>query len=67
MIYVLQVCVKNSFSLNYVITIIQNILSVMDSVKDRHCFFNSIMNMFKELILDMHEFGDQGRYKSCSI
>ena len=55
-----QVCVKNSFSLNYVITIIQNILSVIDNVKDRHCFFNGIMNMFKELILDLHEFGEQG-------
>ena len=53
---------KNSFSLNYVITIIQNILSVIDNVKDRHCFFNGIMNMFKELILDLHEFGDQGEY-----
>ena len=48
---------KNNFSLNYVIKMIQHILTVIDNIKDRQNFFNSIMDMFKELILDIHEFG----------
>ncbi|XP_076116337.1 F-box only protein 47-like isoform X1 [Mytilus galloprovincialis] len=52
------VCVKNSFSLSYVMTMIQNILDAMDNGKKRLQFFNSVMDMFRELILDMHEFSD---------
>ncbi|KAL3841950.1 hypothetical protein ACJMK2_020027 [Sinanodonta woodiana] len=53
------VCVKNSFSMSYVINMIQNIILVMDTVKDRQIFFNNVMDMFKELIIDIHEFEDQ--------
>ncbi|XP_071099492.1 F-box only protein 47-like [Haliotis cracherodii] len=54
------VCVKNNFSLSYVITMLQNIIKVMDSPKDRMTFINSMMDMFKELILDMHEYTESG-------
>ena len=30
----------------------------MDNEKDRHNFFNGIMDMFRELIIDIHEFGN---------
>ncbi|KAK6190294.1 hypothetical protein SNE40_002199 [Patella caerulea] len=50
------VCVKNSYSLSCVMIMVQNILQVMDNSKDRLLFINSMMDMFKELILDMHEF-----------
>ncbi|KAK3101486.1 hypothetical protein FSP39_003958 [Pinctada imbricata] len=52
------VCVKNSFSLSYVLVMIQHIVQAMDNSKDRLQFFNSVMDMFKELILDLHEFVD---------
>lgn len=52
------VCVKNSFSLSYVITMIQKILDAMENGKKRLQFFNSVMDMFRELILDLHEFSD---------
>lgn len=52
------VCVKSSFSLTYVMTIVQNIIDTLDSPKDRHSYFNNVMEMFKELILDTHEFSD---------
>ncbi|XP_053383870.1 F-box only protein 47-like [Mercenaria mercenaria] len=52
------VCVKNSLSLNYVITMIRHVLSVIDNVKERQNFFSSIMDMFKELIIDLHEFDE---------
>lgn len=52
------VCVKNSFSLSYVVTMIQNILEAMDNVKDRCQYFNSVLDMFRELIMDLHEFSD---------
>lgn len=57
-----QVCVKNSFSLSYVITMIQKILDAMENGKKRLQFFNSVMDMFRELILDLHEFSDPGTY-----
>lgn len=41
-------------------TMIQNILDAMDNGKKRLQFFNSVMDMFRELILDMHEFSDPG-------
>ncbi|XP_052812909.1 F-box only protein 47-like [Mya arenaria] len=53
------VCVKNSLNLNYVITMIRHVLTVIDSVKDRQTFFSSIMDMFKELIIDIHEFEEE--------
>ncbi|XP_062599947.1 F-box only protein 47-like [Saccostrea cucullata] len=53
------VCVKNSFSLSYVLGMIQNIIGAMDKPKDRLQYFNSLMDMFRELILDIHEFSDQ--------
>ncbi|XP_041367596.1 F-box only protein 47-like [Gigantopelta aegis] len=52
------VCVKNNFSLNYVVTLIQNIIQVMENPKERIHFINSMMDMFKELILDIHEFSE---------
>ena len=39
---------------------IQNILDAMDNGKKRLQFFNSVMDMFRELILDLHEFSDPG-------
>lgn len=53
-------CVKNSFSLSYVVTMIQSILEAMDNVKDRCQYFNSVLDMFRELIMDLHEFSDGG-------
>ncbi|ESO91551.1 hypothetical protein LOTGIDRAFT_76158, partial [Lottia gigantea] len=50
------VCVKSNYSLSCVMIMIQNILQVMDNSKDRLTFINSMMDMFKEMILDMHEF-----------
>lgn len=54
---IFQVCVKNSLNLNYVISMIKHVLTVLDNVKDRQNFFTSIMDMFRELIIDIHEFG----------
>lgn len=53
------VCVKNNLSLNYVVSMIKHILTVIDSVKERESFFTSVMDMFKELIIDLHEFDDE--------
>jgi hypothetical protein len=54
--------VKNSFSLSYVLGMIKNIIGAMDKPKDRLHYFNSLMDMFRELILDIHEFADQGKW-----
>ncbi|KAH3887320.1 F-box only protein 47-like isoform X2 [Dreissena polymorpha] len=50
------VCVKNSLNLDYVIAMIRHVLRVIDSAKDRQIFSCSITDMFKELIIDIHEF-----------
>ncbi|KAL5007135.1 hypothetical protein ScPMuIL_015941 [Solemya velum] len=52
------VCVKNDFSLSYVVMMMQKILEAMDSNKDRLNFCNSFTEMFREVIMDSHEFGD---------
>ena len=41
---------------------IQKILDAMENGKKRLQFFNSVMDMFRELILDLHEFSDPGTY-----
>lgn len=33
----------------------------MDKPKDRLHYLNGLMDMFRELILDLHEFSDQGK------
>lgn len=53
------VCVKNSFSLSYVLGMIHSIIGAMDKPKDRLHYLNGLMDMFRELILDLHEFSDQ--------
>ena len=57
---------KNSFSLSYVVNMMQHIVQAMESGKDRLQYFNSVMDMFKELILDLHEFADPGKLKCLS-
>lgn len=59
--YLIQVCVKNSFSLSYVLGMIHSIIGAMDRPKDRLHYLNGLMDMFRELILDLHEFSDQGK------
>lgn len=59
--YLIQVCVKNSFSLSYVLGMIHSIIGAMDKPKDRLHYLNGLMDMFRELILDLHEFSDQGK------
>lgn len=56
---------KSNFSLTYVMTIVQNIVDALDNPKDRQSYFNNVMEMFKELILDTHEFSDPGTVYMC--
>lgn len=46
-------------------TIVQNIVDALDNPKDRQSYFNNVMEMFKELILDTHEFSDPGTVYMC--
>ncbi|XP_025085040.1 F-box only protein 47-like isoform X2 [Pomacea canaliculata] len=52
------VSVKNSCGLSHVLGLVQSVLQAMDNTRDRIFFLNGLMDMFKELILDLHGFAD---------
>ncbi|XP_064600799.1 F-box only protein 47-like [Liolophura sinensis] len=53
------VCSKNGFSQDYVISLTQKILEIMDSAKERVHLITSITENFKELLIDLHDFSSQ--------
>jgi len=55
--WTVQVCVKNNLNLSYVSSMVRHVMTVIENPKDRQTFFSSIYDMFKELIIDIHEFG----------
>nr|KAG5695438.1 hypothetical protein BaRGS_033563 [Batillaria attramentaria] len=56
------VCVKTNCGLNHIMGLVQNVLLAMDNARDRQHFVNSLVDMFKELILDMHDFTDSENF-----
>lgn len=58
---IFKVSVKNNCGLGHVISLVQSVLQAMDNSRDRVHFVNGLMDMFKELILDLHDFSDSGK------
>ncbi|GFO39608.1 F-box only protein 47 [Plakobranchus ocellatus] len=56
--YLCLVCVKHNFDLSQVIVMLESVIAVIESPKNKMSLLNRIMDFFKELILDTHEFTD---------
>ncbi|CAG5122013.1 unnamed protein product, partial [Candidula unifasciata] len=52
------VCVKHNYSLTQVMAMLDCILGVIDTPRARLTFLNRVLDTFRELILDTHEFTD---------
>lgn len=46
--------------MSWIINVIRNVLPAMDSSRVRMAFLFGIVDMFKESVIDVHEFGDTG-------
>jgi len=57
---VLKVCMRQEQPLSWVVSLIKNVCTAMDNSRDRVAFLYGIVDMFKEAVLDVHEFGDAG-------
>ena len=56
----LKVCWRHSQPVNWAIGIVQNLCSVLEHPRERVAFLHTIIDTFREVILDLHEFGDSG-------
>ncbi|GFR92873.1 F-box only protein 47, partial [Elysia marginata] len=54
--YLCLVCVKYQFDLSQVMVVLESVCSVIDSCKNKVTLLNRILDFFKELIMDTHEF-----------
>ncbi|XP_059155498.1 F-box only protein 47-like isoform X2 [Physella acuta] len=52
------VCVKHNYNLTQVMTMLDCIISVIENPRDKLVLLNRILDTFKELVLDTHEFTD---------
>ncbi|KAI8781098.1 F-box only protein 47 [Biomphalaria glabrata] len=52
------VCVKHNHSINQVMTMMDCIIAVIENPREKLVFLNRILDTFKELVLDTHEFTD---------
>ncbi|KAK7098949.1 hypothetical protein V1264_003159 [Littorina saxatilis] len=52
------VSVKHGYDLGFVMNNVQTILHSMENSRDRLSFVNSLMDMFKECIFDLHDYND---------
>lgn len=56
--YLCLVCVKYHYDVSQVMVVLESVCFVIDSSKNKMTLFNRILDFFKELILDSHEFTD---------
>ncbi|RUS89553.1 hypothetical protein EGW08_002671 [Elysia chlorotica] len=56
--YLCLVCVKYRYDLSQVMVVLESVVSVIETSKNKITFLNRILDFFKELILDTHEFND---------
>ena len=56
-----QVSVKHNYELTFVMKYVQTVLQAMENTRDRLNFVNNLMDMFKELVFDLHDY-DAGQF-----
>ncbi|KAK3750595.1 hypothetical protein RRG08_007104 [Elysia crispata] len=56
--YLCLVCVKYRYDLSQVMGVLESVVSVIETSKNKITLLNRILDFFKELILDTHEFTD---------
>lgn len=56
-----QVCIRHDNSISWVINIVNDVCVVLENSRDKLNFLYGIADMFREAILDIHEFGDGGK------
>ncbi|XP_076472156.1 F-box only protein 47-like [Babylonia areolata] len=52
------VSVKHSYDLSFVMKHVHTVLQAMENSRDRLNFVNGLMDMFKELVFDLHDYSD---------
>ena len=53
---------KYHFDLSQVMVVLESVISVVETSKNKMTLLNRILDFFKELILDTHEFTDSGKW-----
>lgn len=53
--------VKHNYELTFVMKYVQTVLQAMENTRDRLNFVNNLMDMFKELVFDLHDY-DAGQF-----
>ena len=51
-----QVSVKHNYDLTFVMKYVQTVLQAMENTRDRLNFVNNLVDMFKELVFDLHDY-----------
>ena len=48
--------VKHNYDLTFVMKYVQTVLQAMENTRDRLNFVNNLVDMFKELVFDLHDY-----------
>ena len=59
--FLLQVCVRYDNNISFVTKLINLLCPIFENPKERVGFLHSIVDTFKEIILDIHEFSEGGK------
>ena len=51
-------CIRHHHALDWVMNLVCQVSSVFDHNKQRVAFLYAIIDMFREILLDIHEFGE---------
>ena len=54
---VFQVCVRHRHGLGWVMSLVCHVAALFDQQKQRMTFLFAVIDMFREIIVDIHEFG----------
>ena len=56
----LQVCIRHLHTVSWVVHVVTGLCGAMDNVRDRMALLHSIVDTFKDILMELHEYGDAG-------